>query len=61
MGQGSERRIGGRRPGNRLSNWQENVEDISVGLIGRDEGNVSPSSHAEQVRKLDSFVNKNNS
>jgi hypothetical protein len=46
MGQGSERRNASRRAGNRLSNWQENVEDISVNLIGREEG-----SNADQVRK----------
>jgi hypothetical protein len=30
MAQGSERRIVTRRVGNRLSNWQEDVEDISL-------------------------------
>ena len=59
MGPGSEPRMVSRRPVKPLSNWQENVEDISVGLIATnddDDGNISPSSHAEQVTKS-TFLN----
>lgn len=47
MAQGSERRLVSRHAGNRLSNWEENVDEI--GLI---EANLSPASHAEQGQML---------
>ena len=50
MGQVSEQRIVGLRQLNRMNNWEENAEDISVELMARNNEVIpSPTSHAVQV------------